>query len=123
MNWLGISPLAFALGMFIPLDLNTPLVVGGLLNHWFMKSSKNEKLANARTNRGILIASGFIAGAALFGVIGAVILFFTEVKIRLNLVNWDKIANGETISEIICILCFCSIGMLFHLGIIPCKRK
>jgi uncharacterized oligopeptide transporter (OPT) family protein len=106
MNWLGISPLAFALGMFIPLDLNTPLVVGGLLNHWFMKSSKNEKLANARTNRGILIASGFIAGAALFGVIGAVILFITGSEDSLNLVNWDKIANGETISEIIAFFAF-----------------
>ncbi len=106
MNWLGISPLAFALGMFIPLDLNTPLVVGGLLNHWFMKSSKNEKLANARTNRGILIASGFIAGAALFGVIGAVILFITGSEDSLNLVNWDKIANGETISEILAFFAF-----------------
>jgi hypothetical protein len=92
--------------MFIPLDLNTPLVVGGLLNHWFMKSSKNEKLANARTNRGILIASGFIAGAALFGVIGAVILFITGSEDSLNLVNWDKIANGETISEIIAFFAF-----------------
>ncbi|VBB45803.1 Peptide transporter [uncultured Paludibacter sp.] len=89
-NWLGISPLAFALGMFIPLPLNTPLVVGGLLNHWFTKSSKNAKLANARVQRGILIASGFIAGAALFGVIGAFIIFFTNNTEALNLGVWTN---------------------------------
>ena len=89
-NWLGISPLAFALGMFIPLPLNTPLVVGGLLNHWFTKSSKNTKLANARMQRGILIASGFIAGAALFGVIGAFIIFFTGNTEALNLKVWTN---------------------------------
>jgi putative OPT family oligopeptide transporter len=76
MYLIGISPLAFALGMFIPLDLNTPLVVGGLLANWFKKSTKNAKLNEARSQRGTLIASGFIAGAALFGVFGAILLFF-----------------------------------------------
>ncbi|MFV0470711.1 MAG: OPT family oligopeptide transporter [Paludibacteraceae bacterium] len=89
-NWLGISPLAFALGMFIPLQLNTPLVVGGLLNHWFTKSSKNKKLSNARLQRGILISSGFIAGAALFGVIGALIIFLTNNTEALNLRVWSN---------------------------------
>ena len=88
MNWLKVSPLAFALGMFIPLPLNTPLVVGGLLNHWFTKSSKNEKLANARIQRGILISSGFIAGAAIFGVIGAFIIFFTNNPDAVNFKVW-----------------------------------
>jgi putative OPT family oligopeptide transporter len=77
MLWLEISPLAFALGMFIPLDLNTPLAVGGLLAHFLNKSNKcGEKVAKARNQRGTLIASGFIAGAALFGVVGAFLLFF-----------------------------------------------
>jgi len=75
-NWLGISPLAFALGMYIPLDLNTPLLVGGLISHFVLKSSKDQELTNARNQRGTLIASGFIAGAAIFGVIGALWLFF-----------------------------------------------
>ncbi len=92
-NWLKISPLAFALGMFIPLPLNTPLVVGGLLNHWFTNSSKNKKLGNARVQRGILISSGFIAGAALFGVIGAFVIFFTGDGEVLNLNVW-KDPNG-----------------------------
>lgn len=101
-NWLKISPLAFALGMFIPLPLNTPLVVGGLLNHWFSNSSKNKKLANARVNRGILISSGFIAGAALFGVIGAFIIFFTGDGEVLNLNLWtDPNGNGAQITAIV----------------------
>ncbi len=89
--FLGISPLAFALGMFIPLDLNTPLVIGGLLNHFISKSSKNEKLSTARLQRGTLISSGFIAGAALFGVFGALLLFF-GVKTDLGL--WGEGSYG-----------------------------
>lgn len=101
-NWLKISPLAFALGMFIPLDLNTPLVVGGLLNHWFTKSSKNKKLANSRVQRGILIASGFIAGAALFGVIGAFIIFFSGDGEVLNLKVWgDDSSVGAQVTALI----------------------
>lgn len=101
-NWLGISPLAFALGMFIPLPLNTPLVVGGLLNHWFSKSTKNKKLNEARLQRGILISSGFIAGAALFGVIGAFVIFFTGDGEALNLNVWkDPSGNGAQITAIV----------------------
>ncbi|MEI6765261.1 MAG: oligopeptide transporter, OPT family [Bacteroidota bacterium] len=102
MNWLKISPLAFALGMFIPLPLNTPLVVGGLLNHWFTKSTKNEKLANSRIQRGILISSGFIAGAAIFGVIGAFIIFFTNDGNAMNLRVWaDENAVGAQITALV----------------------
>ena len=106
MNWLKISPLAFALGMFIPLQLNTPLVVGGLLNNWFSKSTKNDKLNNARVNRGILISSGFIAGAAIFGVIGALLLFF---DIDLNLNIWGEESKGAQI-----VAFFAFIGLLAY---------
>ena len=103
-NWLGISPLAFALGMFIPLQLNTPLVVGGLLNHWFNKSTKNAKLNNARHQRAILISSGFIAGAALFGVIGALIIFITGKGDALDLKVWaDPSGTG---AQVVAILAF-----------------
>lgn len=112
LNWLKISPLAFALGMFIPLQLNTPLVVGGLLNHYFNKN-KNEKLARARHNRGILISSGFIAGAALFGVIGAIILFFTGREDSMYLVNWEGMANGTAISEILAFVAFALLIVYF----------
>ncbi len=101
-NWLGIPPLPFALGMFIPLQLNTPLIVGGLLNHFINKNKKNEKLTNARHQRGILISSGFIAGAALFGVIGALIIFFTKDANALNLNVWsDMSGTGAQVTALV----------------------
>ncbi len=103
-NWLGISPLAFALGMFIPLDLNTPLIVGGLLSHFIAKSSKDKKLSNARSQRGTLIASGFIAGAALFGVFGALLMFINNMgwaTINLNLNIWEEGAIGAEVTALI----------------------
>lgn len=101
-NWLNISPLAFALGMFIPLPLNTPLVVGGLLNHWINKRSKDPELDNARHQRAILIASGFIAGAALFGVIGALVIFITGNGNALNLGVWeDPEGTGAQVTALV----------------------
>jgi len=94
-NWLGISPLAFALGMYIPLDLNTPLLVGGLISHFVLKSSKDKELTNARNQRGTLIASGFIAGAAIFGVIGALWLFF---GFDFNMHVWEEHSSGGQIT-------------------------
>lgn len=93
-SWLGISPLAFALGMYLPLQLNTPLIIGGLVNHFVTKSSKDPKVVDARMARGTLIASGFIAGAAIFGIFGALIVFITGSGIDLGL--W---ANGSTGGE------------------------
>jgi putative OPT family oligopeptide transporter len=104
-NWLGISPLAFALGMFIPLQLNTPLVVGGLLNHWINKNKKDPQLTNARHQRAILISSGFIAGAALFGVVGALIIFLTGNGNALNANVWaDPEGHGAQITALIAFL-------------------
>ena len=101
-NWLGISPLAFALGMFIPIQLNTPLIVGGLLNHFINKKGKDKKLINARHQRAILISSGFIAGAALFGVIGALIIFLTGNSYALDLGVWaDPDGVGAQVTALI----------------------
>lgn len=108
-NWLGISPLAFALGMFIPLQLNTPLIVGGLLNHFINKSTKDKALANARHQRAILISSGFIAGAALFGVIGALIIFLTGKNDVLNLGVWtDPSGTGAQVVALIAFIALIS---------------
>lgn len=74
MQMIAIPSLAFALGMYIPLELNVPLVVGGLIASLVQKSARgDEKLATARNTRGTLIASGFIAGGALMGVLAAVL--------------------------------------------------
>lgn len=107
MNFIGIPPLAFALGMFIPLQLNTPLIVGGLINHFIRNSTKDKKLAEAREQRGTLISSGFIAGAALFGVIGAFMLFF---NVDLNLHLFEE---GDRLPEIISFIAFAAIIWFF----------
>ena len=74
-NICGISALAFALGMFIPLQLNLPLLAGGLI-HWYVSSrSKDEVVNKARADKGTLLASGFIAGGALMGVVSAGLQF------------------------------------------------
>jgi putative OPT family oligopeptide transporter len=70
---MNIPPLAFAIGMYLPLQINTPLFVGGLISHWVAKSSRDPKVSEARVNRGTLLASGFIAGGALAGVAGALL--------------------------------------------------
>lgn len=91
MNMIGISPLAFALGMFIPQQLNTPLIVGGFLAHLVSKSSQDKDLVAARNQRATLIASGFIAGAALLGVFGA-LLKFMKLDLAMNL--WGEGSKG-----------------------------
>ena len=68
-----IPPLAFALGMYLPLPLTTPLLVGGFISHLVKSSTKDKALAERRNNRGTLISSGFIAGGALMGIVLAVL--------------------------------------------------
>ena len=75
LNWLGVPALAFCLGMFIPLSLNTPMLVGGAVAHFVGNSSKDKKTNDARRDRGTLISSGLIAGGALFGVFAAITRF------------------------------------------------
>lgn len=75
LTMIGVPALAFALGMFIPLELNTPLLVGGIIAWYVTTRSKDAKLNQARKERGTLIASGFIAGGALMGVVSAMLRF------------------------------------------------
>lgn len=75
LNWLGVPALAFCLGMFIPLSLNTPMLVGGAVAYFVQHSSKDANVAKARHDRGTLISSGLIAGGALFGVFAAITRF------------------------------------------------
>ena len=90
LNFMGVPVLAFALGMFIPLSLNTPLLVGGAIS-WLVSrkrekdGEKAEELAQARNEKGTLIASGFIAGGALMGVVSALIKF---VGVECYLTTW-----------------------------------
>ncbi len=80
---IGVPALAFSLGMFIPMALNAPLVAGGLVAWFVSNRSQDKELNKARFDRGTLIASGFIAGGALMGVVSAV-LKFADVDWFLN---------------------------------------
>jgi putative OPT family oligopeptide transporter len=91
LTFIGVPALAFALGMFIPMQLNAPLVVGGLVA-WYIQRSKNAELGKARANRGTLIASGFIAGGALMGVVSAILTF---VGFKLKLDGWAGTNSAE----------------------------
>jgi putative OPT family oligopeptide transporter len=103
LTMIRVPALAFALGMYIPLELNTPLLVGGLIAHFVSTRSKDEKLNTARRERGTLIASGFIAGGALMGVISAILRWQ-----GMNWVNteWAESHSAELIGLVMfAILC------------------
>ena len=102
MEFIGVPPLAFALGMYIPLELNTPLVIGGLIAHMISRSSKDKELATKRYDKGILIASGFIAGGAIIGVVAA-ILKYINVERFIHL-GWADKAQGEPIAMVMFII-------------------
>ena len=92
LTMIGVPALAFALGMFIPLDLNTPLLVGGLISWYVSTRSKNAALNKARRDRGTLIASGLIAGGALMGVVSAIL---TYLNVNMRLTAWSATTGAE----------------------------
>jgi len=96
-----VPALAFALGMFIPIDLNLPLLIGGAISWYVGSRTKDKKVNDARTNKGTLIASGFIAGGALMGVVSALLKFFN--------VDWFLTAWHSTYGEAIAIIPFLGI--------------
>ena len=92
LNWIGVPALAFSLGMFIPMSLNAPLVAGGAIAWFVSNHSKDEALNKARFDRGTLLASGFIAGGALMGVVAAVLKF---VGVDLYMTDWAASNSAE----------------------------
>lgn len=106
LNALGIPALAFALGMFIPLELNLPLLVGGAVN-WFVTTRSQQKEVNtARGERGTLLASGFIAGGALMGVV-SVALRFSGIEFHYD--EWWS----NYLSEILSLGMYCILIVYF----------
>ncbi len=96
-NACGISALAFALGMFIPLQLNLPLLVGGGIQHFVTHRSNDAEVNTARGERGTLLASGFIAGGALMGVVSAG-LTFAGVDWVIGDGSWAASSWGQILS-------------------------
>jgi putative OPT family oligopeptide transporter len=105
MNFLKLPALAFALGMYLPQELNTPLLVGGFIAYLLGRSSPDKNLATRRSDRGLLMASGFIAGGALIGVVDAILKILNLGDV-LNLKWADKIV-GEPLSLLMFILLSC----------------
>jgi len=77
---LGVSALAFALGMYLPIELNTPILFGALVAEYVRRTAPSEEARRARNNRGTLIASGLIAGGALAGVADGVISWIADLR-------------------------------------------
>jgi hypothetical protein len=131
LEMMSIPPLAFAIGMYLPLEINTPLFVGGLISHFLGKSSKDKTVSEARVQRGTLVASGFIAGGALMGVAGALLTLvksqwegnleqmpallrytdFGEVLTRLGL-NADKYFSN--LGQVVSLLLFVGLCLFLY---------
>lgn len=95
LNFMGVPALAFALGMFIPLELNTPLLIGGAINWYVGSRSKDQALNNARLEKGTLLSSGFIAGGALMGVVSAALRF---AGVDLYQADWVGSKGAEVLA-------------------------
>ncbi len=104
-----VPALAFALGMFIPLELNIPLLVGGVMNWYVTTRSKNEAVNKARGDKGTLLASGFIAGGALMGVISALLKFG---GIEFNYSAWWE----NHLSELLSLVAYAALILYFILA-------
>ncbi len=104
LTMIKVPALAFALGMYIPLELNTPLLIGGLIAHYVSTRSKDEKVNTARRERGTLIASGFIAGGALMGVVSAILRWQGFNWVNLE---WTDSHSAEILAlAMFALLCF-----------------
>jgi len=90
-----VPALAFALGMFIPMSLDVPLLIGGLVAWYVSTRSKDKAVNTARSEKGTLVASGFIAGGALMGVVSAIIKFG---GLDLTIPHWNTSAGGQWLS-------------------------
>ena len=91
---LGVSGLAFALGMYLPIELNSPILAGAFVSYLVSRSSKKEEVVKARKDKGTLVASGFIAGGAIIGVVAALLKFF-ENKFHIHII--PDLANHTTL--------------------------
>ncbi len=106
LNFTGVPVLPFALGMFIPLHLNMPLLIGGTISYFVSRENKKDgekaaELAQKRNEKGTLVASGFIAGGALMGVISAVLKF---AGADWYLTSWAGSSNAQILGIVMYIL-------------------
>jgi uncharacterized oligopeptide transporter (OPT) family protein len=120
MEMLEVPALTFALGMYLPLELNTPALVGGFLAHFLTKRSERLGGETGRTmrERGVIIASGLMAGGALGGVFGAALRLFPWYKEELIKTPFY---DNEPVSQLVSALFF--IGLCFYLWLGSMKKE
>ena len=111
-----VPALAFALGMFIPLELNIPLLVGGAVNWYVTTRSKDEAVNKARGDKGTLLASGFIAGGALMGVVSALLKFG---GIEFDYSSWWE----NHLSELLSLVAYAALILYFILATKLSKKE
>ena len=116
LNWIGVPALAFSLGMFIPMSLNAPLVVGGAIAWFVSNRSKDEALNKARFDRGTLLASGFIAGGALMGVVAAVLKF---VGVDMYMTDWAASNSAEWLA----LAMYIALAIYFTIHTLKAKKE
>ena len=116
LNWIGVPALAFSLGMFIPMSLNAPLVAGGAIAWFVSNRSKDEALNKARFDRGTLLASGFIAGGALMGVVAAVLKF---AGVDMYMGDWAA-SNG---AEWLALAMYTALAVYFTVHTLKAKKE
>ncbi|MBU2502029.1 OPT/YSL family transporter, partial [bacterium] len=121
LQWTGLPALAFALGMYLPLSVNTPVLAGGLIAHWVAQGG-TEKQQKKRNEKGTLMASGFVAGGAIMGVIAALVRFTGisttgdqewTVDHAIGLSQW---ATENAGSAVVTLVVFCLLGFYLYKG-------
>ncbi|MGD9547900.1 MAG: OPT family oligopeptide transporter [Candidatus Krumholzibacteriia bacterium] len=121
LQWTGLPALAFALGMYLPLSVNTPVLAGGLIAHWVAQGG-TEKQQKRRNEKGTLMASGFVAGGAIMGVIAALVRFTGisttgdqgwSVDHAIGLSHW---ATENAGSAVVTLVVFCLLGLYLYKG-------
>lgn len=109
----GVPPLAAGLGMYLPMHLNMSVLVGGLLSHFISTSGKTDEISKKRGDKGTLIASGFIAGGAVIGVIGAILMYIQQASGRVFLPDFGL--GGDALAGNILAICMAAVLCAFVL--------
>jgi putative OPT family oligopeptide transporter len=122
MEMLGVPALIFALGMYLPLELNTPALVGGFLSHWLTRRSERMEPAVGRSvrERGVIIASGLMAGGALGGVFGAGLRLFPWYQESLIKTPFF---DDEPVAQIVSIVLFLGLCLYVWFGALRRSRR
>ena len=120
LNWLKVPALAFSLGMFIPMNLNAPLLVGGAISWLVGSRTTDKKLNEARQQRGTLLGSGFIAGGALMGVVSAALLFFFKDGITAFVKTY---ALGDMASNLVSLVLYILLIAYFIWACMKAKKE